>query len=153
MGLKDRYNSSVSSAETPAAGATPERDLAALRAKLASGQTGGVNPPEAKDRMTDDMVAPQTPAASLVSLAGGTGYVAPSTPQPSTVTSAALSAASGSYSPVAVSAATTTPAAATTEPPTRGRGRAAKPAVESLSTEQIVEMLVSRGYAVNLERR
>ncbi len=123
MGLKDRYNSSVSSAEPPAAAVTPERDLAALRAKLASGQTGGVNPPEAKDRMTDDMVAPQTPAASPVETA--------STP-PASVTSA------------------TAPAPAETTK--RGRKPAAVPA-EPLSTEQIVEMLVSRGYAVNLERR
>jgi hypothetical protein len=119
MGLKDRYNA----ATTAPAESTPERDLAALRAKLASGQTGGVNPPEAKDRMTDDMVAVQPPS------------VPPTTP--SEVSAPAESA------------------------PKRGRKRVASSpaeealarAEEALSTEQIVEMLVARGYAVTLERR
>jgi hypothetical protein len=120
MGLKDRYNAATTAPAEP----TPERDLAALRAKLASGQTGGVNPPEAKDRMTDDIVAPQPSSTGSAPTAP---IAAPSAPAPD---------------------------AASAEPTSAKRGRkpAAVPA-EPLSTEQIVEMHVSRGYAVNLERR
>lgn len=63
MGIADRYRASASTtgpapSTEPSGGPTPAETLAELRARLAGGQTGQVNPPEAT--LPETLVQPKT---------------------------------------------------------------------------------------------
>lgn len=82
-------------AQTVAPAAPPavpgaKRDIAALRAKLAGGSNGGVNPPEAAAALTDDALEPRTVETQDGGAAAAPGWVeaknglvvrAPTTPE------------------------------------------------------------------------